>query len=78
MSNSTTHTLMAVYTKHKTQKRKVYNDGFLKVNTASGLVTLHAGLAKAPIDSKEMGREELKELLSLEGEEVEFDTHLAR
>lgn len=78
MSKSNTRTLIAVYTKHKTQKRKVYRDGFLKVNTSSGLVTLHETLAKAPIDSKDLSREELKALLSLEGEEVELDKHLAR
>jgi hypothetical protein len=57
------NTYTCLYTKHKTQKRKVFNDGFLKLNTQTGHVSLHSALHKSSIDEVDLDRTDVIDLL---------------
>ncbi|GMH90544.1 hypothetical protein TrVE_jg11298 [Triparma verrucosa] len=69
-------TLIALFTHQKNRKKKVFDDGFVKVNTVSGEATLHKDLYKQPIDTADLSKGELAELLSLSGDSIEFPKHL--
>ncbi|GMH55573.1 hypothetical protein TL16_g01939 [Triparma laevis f. inornata] len=73
---ATVRTLIALFTHQKNRKKKVFDDGFVKVNTLTGVATLHKDLLKQPIDTADLSKGELAELLSLSGDSIEFPKHL--
>ena len=70
-------TLVCLFTKHKTQKRKVYKDGFLKVNVRQNSISLHEKLNKAAVETLEsLSRDELCAIASVKETDVEFENYL--
>ncbi|GMH58740.1 hypothetical protein TrRE_jg1225 [Triparma retinervis] len=70
--------ITCLYTKHKTQKRKVWQDGVMCVSRC-GTVTLHcsSGTSKTPLDTVEVNAREMEGIMRGEGKEVEFRGYLA-
>lgn len=61
---ATVRTLIALFTHQKNRKKKVFDDGFVKVNTLTGVATLHKDLLKQPIDTADLSKCEVREIKS--------------